>query len=73
MKKLLREISKKRQSACCWCGTNIKCHLVGKNVLLKLSKKSSGNIPEKVLAIEYCPECDDINLLTSLSYTEPLE
>ena len=62
-----REITKKMDSACCWCGTEIKCHVVGEGVEMVVSKpKDESSEKMKILAIEYCPTCDDINLLNEL-------
>jgi len=59
-----RKDSKKLKSACCWCETIINCHLIGEDVILKMSKPHFDDYT--ISAIEYCPKCDNINLLTEL-------
>ena len=60
-----RKTSEKVDSACCWCGTSIKAHKVGEKVSLTLSERS-GTLQDEILAREYCPNCDNINLLVEL-------
>lgn len=64
-----RKPSKKIKENCCWCGTEVEACLTVPEVEIIMKR---GEYEEKIIAVEYCPTCNEINFVVRFDKELPM-